>query len=339
MSRPLAVRLEGIWYEGRAGAWVLAPLSLLFAAGAALRRQFYRLGLRRAQRMTVPVVVIGNLSVGGTGKSPLVAALAMGLRCRGRRVGVLTRGYGARLARPVRVDRDSDPAAVGDEAHMLARDTGLPVVASPDRVAGARELIAQGVELILCDDGLQHYALARDFEIVVIDAARGFGNGRLLPAGPLRERATRLASVDAVVVQGEPAMALAHWRGRLGRWTLQLVPEAARGVSDARRWIALERWRGARVHAVAGIGRPARFFAMLRAAGLEPIEHPFPDHHAFVAADLDFADGLPVLMTAKDAVKCRAFAGDQCWEIPVVADLQPAAGAALLDRIEALLEK
>lgn len=336
MRASLAARLERLWYADRGGSTLLAPFALLFAIGTAVRRHAYRRGWRRVHRVGVPVVVVGNLTVGGTGKSPLVAALALGLRRRGFRPGILTRGYGAADEAARRVSADSDPVQVGDEPRMLARDTGLPVVASVDRVAGARMLEADGVDVIVCDDGLQHYALARQFEIVVVDALRGLGNGRLLPAGPLREGPERLASVDVVVLNGVESVTpaeRARWQAREGLWTMRLIPEAARNLLDPREWRALEHFRGQRVHAVAGIGHPARFFATLRAAGIEPIEHPFPDHHAFVAADLDFGDGLSVLMTAKDAVKCRAFAQASWFELPVVVHLQPDGGESLVDLV------
>lgn len=328
--------LEGVWYDGRAGAWLLAPFSLLFSWGAAVRRALYRSGWRRAYRATVPVVVIGNLSVGGTGKSPLVASLAQSLRARGLRVGILTRGYGAKVGAPIRVSRESTPTEVGDEPVMLAISTGAEVVVSPDRAAGARALEAQGVEVILCDDGLQHYGLARDLEVVVIDAHRGFGNGRLLPAGPLRESPARLDTVDWVVINGGEVANRPPWQGRAGTLVMQLVPEAARGVADPVRWQSLEALRGQPVHAVAGIGHPARFFATLRAAGLEPREHAFADHHAFTAADFVFGDEHPILMTAKDAVKCRSFADARFWEIPVTTRLSPDGAKALVDAIDTL---
>jgi len=221
---------------------------------------------------------------------------------------------------------------------MLAIATGAEVMVSPDREAGARALEALGVDLILCDDGLQHYALARDLEIVVIDAARGLGNGRLLPAGPLREQASRLESVDWVVVNGvaDGNTASGAWRGRQGSVSMMLVPEALRGVADPLRWCSLESLRGEPVHAVAGIGHPARFFGMLRAVGLEVIEHAFVDHHAFAAGDLDFGDTHAILMTSKDAVKCRSFAAPRCWEVPVVARFAPEGAASLATAIEKL---
>lgn len=338
MSDALARWLEGIWYRGKPGAALLAPLAGLFAIASALRRAAFHRGLCRVHRARVPVVIIGNLSVGGTGKSPLVGALAGALRQRGVRIGILLRGYGSAAREPMRVTADTTAQDVGDEALMLAAASGAPVVVSPDRTAGAQALENIGVELILCDDGLQHYALARDLEIVVIDASRGLGNGRLLPAGPLRERHARLATVDWVVVNDNAtAGGVAEWRGRTGTLAMQLVPEALRSVPDTRVWRSLESFRGGPVHAVAAIGHPARFFSMLRAAGLELIEHPFADHHAFVAADVRFGDDLPVLMTAKDAVKCRGFADARYWEVPVAVRLAPDGGAALIDALTSLV--
>jgi tetraacyldisaccharide 4'-kinase len=219
---------------------------------------------------------------------------------------------------------------------MLASSTGVEVIVCPDRAAGARVLEALGVEVIICDDGLQHYALARDLEVVVIDARRGLGNGRLLPAGPLRESAQRLDSVDWVVINGAEANDVPAWRGRVGSLVMQLVPEAARSIADPLAWQSIEGWRGERVHAVAGIGHPARFFDLLRAAGIEPIEHAFADHHAFTAGDFAFGDNLPILMTSKDAVKCAGFADARFWEIPVATRLLPDGARGLVEAIETL---
>jgi len=334
--------LEAVWYQDRFGAALLAPLSIIFAAVTALRRAAYARGWRRGYRASIPVVVIGNLTVGGTGKTPLVAALADALQRRGLRVGILLRGYGASVSGPQRVMRGANAAEVGDEACLLAALTQACVLVSPERIAGAKALEREGVELILCDDGLQHYALARDLEIAVIDGRRGLGNGRLLPAGPLRESAARLASVDVVVLN---TTALEH-SPEAQRWaqilpadktlTLELVPEAARRLDDPRYWRSLQQFGQAPVHAVAGIGHPERFFAMLRAAGLTLIEHAFADHHRFTAADFDFGDTHPVLMTGKDAVKCRGFADQRLWELPVATKLSPDGGAMLIDRLVAL---
>jgi tetraacyldisaccharide 4'-kinase len=342
LARGLEGWLQEVWYEGRRGGFWLRPLSWLYALGAALHRAPYSLGLRRARRVGVPVAVVGNLTAGGTGKSPLVAALATAVAARGVAVGILTRGYGAARTAPRRIGPDDDAREAGDEPLMLARTTGLPVVAAVDRAAGAALLRAAGVQLVLCDDGLQHHALARDLEIVVVDAGRGFGNGRLLPAGPLREGASRLGTVDWVVLhdtapQGAREVAA---RGREGVLRMSLVPGPARRLAAGEASLEATRplgaFAGQRVHAVAGIGDPRRFFATLRAAGIEPVEHAFPDHHALSADDLAFGDGAPVLMTSKDAVKCGATADLRLWEVPVVARLDPDDGAALVTRLVAL---
>lgn len=358
MARGIEGWLQGVWYGGRGGAWLL-PLSWLFGLLSALHRFAYRSGLLRIHRAGVPVVVVGNLTAGGAGKSPLVAALAVALAARGIAVGVLMRGHGSGRRDPVRVTADDDPSQVGDEAVMSARATGLPVVAGADRARGATLLESLGVRLILCDDGLQHAALARDLEIAVIDARRGLGNGRLLPAGPLREGPGRLARVDWVVlhamsVVGEagtaaPGMGAAGtdadrseegsraWRGRSGTLTMRLEAGSAYPLTARMAPRALADFAGQPVHAVAGIGDPGRFFAMLRSAGLDPVEHPFPDHHPYLPQDLRFGDDAPVLMTAKDAVKCRQFVDPRLWEVPVLARLSPDGGRALIDRIAALV--
>lgn len=339
MSSALARWLEGVWYQGRRGAALLAPLAALFATFVGLRRALFQSGLLRSYRSSVPVIVIGNLSVGGTGKSPLVVVLARLLRARGLKPAVLTRGYGANVNAPTLVTADTDAARVGDEPVMLWIATGVPVMVSPDRAAGARALEALGIDLILCDDGLQHYALARDLEVVVIDAARGVGNGRLLPAGPLREVPARLESVDWVAINGEAdGSSASPWRGRVGTLHMQLVPEAPRSVRESRQWRSIESFRGGTVHAVAAIGHPSRFFAMLRAAGLELIEHPFADHHAFIADDFAFGDTRAILMTAKDAVKCASFADARFWEVPAAVRLGPDGGVGLVDSIVGILQ-
>lgn len=333
--------LNAWWYGDGVAGTLLAPLGMIFDAVTRLRRGLYRVGVLRAYRASVPVVIIGNLSVGGTGKSPLVAHIASTLARRGVRAGILLRGYGAAVRGPRRVLADTPVEEVGDEAVMLAGATGLPVVVSPERSAGARLLETQGIDLILCDDGLQHYALARDLEVVVIDAARGLGNGRLLPAGPLREGAERLASVDVVVLNGSDEVQAdrSAWRGREATLGMQLVPQALRGIGPGSRWQSIDRFVGHPVHAVAGIGHPERFFATLRAAGLTVVEHAFADHHAYSATDFAFGDRLPILMTTKDAVKCRSFADERFWELPVGVRLVPEEGRALIDRIDALCRR
>lgn len=329
--------LEATWYDasGRRGAW-LRPLGALFHGIVALRRAAFDAGWLRGERAGLPVVVVGNLSVGGTGKTPFSIWLARALEARGLRPGLLSRGYGGRVTGVRDVRPGDDPGEVGDEPLLLAAAGEWPVVVAPRRVAGAARLRERGAQLVICDDGLQHYALARDLEIALVDAARGFGNGRMLPAGPLREPASRLSRVDFVVLNGagewRPAIDLpAH--SLLRMW---LEPGAARPLAGgAPRPLAS--FRDTPVHAVAAIGNPGRFFSTLRAAGLELREHAFPDHHAFRAADLDFGDALPVLMTSKDAVKCRAFSDARLWELPVEARLEPGGGEALLERVATLV--
>jgi tetraacyldisaccharide 4'-kinase len=335
--------LESVWYDatGRKGRW-LRPLAAVFGGVVALRAAAYRRGLARGVHPGIPVVVIGNLTVGGTGKTPFTIWLAQELRARGVTPGLLARGYGGAGHGARRVEADSEPRDVGDESTLLHAATGLPVVVAAARPVGAALLKSAGVDLILCDDGLQHLRLARDVEIAIVDGGRGFGNGRLLPAGPMREPAARLARCDFVVVNGpvSPAAAAAlGGRGGQGAFTMQLVPGLARRLGGDREERDLASFRGAPVHAVAAIGNPVRFHETLRAAGLRLIEHPFPDHHAFDPQDLRFDDDHPILMTSKDAVKCRAFADSRMWELPVAARLEPDAGLTIVEHVMTLLPR
>ncbi len=312
---------------------ILAPLSILFGAAVFARRALYRLRLLPSVRIGIPVIVVGNINAGGSGKTPLVLWIAGYLKAGGWRPGIVSRGYGGRNAElglaPVEVSIASDPAAVGDEPLLLARRSGSPVWVGADRVAACRALRIQHPEcdVLVLDDGLQHYRLARDVEIAVVDA-RGFGNGRLFPAGPLREPVSRLAGVDAVV-----------WNGTEGAkgYPMRLDGSEFVRLADAGRTVAATALGSTRVHAVAGIGDPARFFRHLEALGLEVVPHPFPDHHAFAASDLDFGDLLPVVMTEKDAVKCKSYAssaaGQRLWVLPVSAELDPAFGALLEEKL------
>jgi tetraacyldisaccharide 4'-kinase len=331
-----ADRLLLAWYRPRPGllAIALAPLALAFGAVAALRRGLYRHGVLVAVCLPVPVIVVGNIAVGGTGKTPLVAALAAALSARGFRPGCVSRGYGRReeagAPAALRVGPEASADEVGDEPLLLAR-RGIPVAVGRDRVAAARLLLAgtPACDVVIADDGLQHYRLARDLEIAVVDAERGLGNGWLLPAGPLREPGTRLAGVDAVVVNGadapRPGLPVAAY-------AMALVPGPLRRV-DGTSGQADAGTLGGRVHAVAGIGNPSRFFAGLNALGFDAIAHPFPDHHRYAAADLAFGDDLPVVMTEKDAVKCLSFADERCWYLPVEAKLDPALLSLVEERL------
>lgn len=343
-----AARLQAIWYRAARPPLPLRLLSRLFGLIVMVRRAAYASGLCRARRLPRPVVVVGNLTVGGSGKTPLVIWLAERLRAQGMRPGIILRGYGGSAERgrePHRVEPDSDAAIVGDEAVVLRRRTGLPVVVCRARARAAQRLLLEGVDVILADDGLQHLGLARDCEIAVLDAQRGLGNGYLLPAGPLREPATRLAEVDIVVVNGEgeaaraaaAAAGLGQAAGRPGPLIMRVGGERLRPLDEAGETVALSSLAGQEVHAVAGIGNPERFFAQLAAAGLRVRAHAFPDHHRYRAADLTFGDALPLLMTEKDAVKCRGFGAANRWYLPVAASFAAADAGALLARLRSCL--
>lgn len=320
-------RLERTWYRDDWPARLLAPLGHAYCALATARRRAYRAGWRQSWRASVPVVVVGNITVGGTGKTPLVVWLSERLAEAGFRPGIVSRGYGgAAGAGPQRVGEDSRPERVGDEPVLLATRTRRPVVVGRDRPAAVRHLLAQdGCDIVLSDDGLQHYRLQRDLEIAVVDGERRFGNGRCLPAGPLREPPVRLQEADFVVANGA---------AKEGEVPMHLVGDELHGVAVSHRRRPLDALAGTAVHAVAGIGHPRRFFDELRARGLEVREHPFPDHHRFRAADLLFDDDLPVVMTEKDAVKCRPFARPGHWCLPVRAVLPEDFGERLLARLK-----
>ncbi|MBI3149998.1 MAG: tetraacyldisaccharide 4'-kinase [Betaproteobacteria bacterium] len=312
----LEQHLVEAWYAPRLRLRLLplVPLALVFAALVAVRRAAYRAGLLRCARLEVPVCVVGNVCVGGTGKTPLVLALAEALVARGWHPGLITRAYGSRLSAPRMVVPQSTAEDVGDEA-LLLRDSGCPVWAGRDRVATARALLDARPEcdLIISDDGLQHYALARDAELVVVDAQRGFGNGWPLPAGPLREPRNRLIEATAVVVHAHAAAAApahAKWIMRLegARFEQLRAPEVTAEAAH---------FHNLRVVAVAGIGNPQRFFSSLAALGIVAETHAFPDHHFYQPADLVFPQAEAILLTAKDAVKCRQFADHRFWVLPV----------------------
>jgi tetraacyldisaccharide 4'-kinase len=334
---------DAIWYGRSRWRWLLWPASGAFRAAVTLRRSVYRRGLKRSIELPVPVVVVGNVTVGGTGKTPLIIWLAARLAERGLTVGIVSRGYrGAARAWPQWVEPGSDPRLVGDEPVLLAARTGCAVVAGPDRVAAARELLSRkAVDVLLSDDGLQHYRMRRAFEIAVVDGQRGLGNGLCLPAGPLREPASRLAAVDAVVVNGarpeggadtETVEALAAVDPNK-LYAARLVATGVYRLSD-RVPAALGDFAGRKVHAVAGIGHPERFFDLLERAGAAVTRHPLPDHAAIRPQDLDHEPGVAVLITEKDAVKCRGFGNDDVWVVTVELELD--AGERL---IGSLLER
>lgn len=333
--------LERTWYR-TTPAWpvvaaALLPLSAAFWLISGLRRLGYRYGWLRASSLRVPVIVVGNLTVGGTGKTPLVLWLAQALRARGYQPGILSRGYRGHSDTPREVDATATAAEVGDEPLLLARASGCPVWIGADRVAAGTRLLDShpGCNVLIADDGLQHYRLARQVEIAVVDNDRGHGNGLPLPAGPLREPLSRLQRVSAVVIHagvlqqadrtlaaGRPAFAMALAGTRLVN------------LADSGQVRNLASLRGTRVHAVAGIGNPRRFFDRLAGEGLTVTRHAFPDHHAYRPDDLDFGDDTPVLMTEKDAVKCSAFARPHWWALAAEAVLDPGLDELVIARLQ-----
>ncbi|MGX5868212.1 tetraacyldisaccharide 4'-kinase [Enterobacter cloacae] len=320
-----------IW-SGESPLWLLLlPLSWLYGLVSGIIRLLYRLGLKRAWRAPVPVVVVGNLTAGGNGKTPVVIWLVEQLQKRGIRPGVVSRGYGGKAAHyPLILTPDTTTAEAGDEPVLIYQRTGAPVAVSPVRSDAVQALLAEhDVQIIITDDGLQHYALARDKEIVVIDGVRRFGNGWWLPAGPMRERASRLKSVDAVIVNGGVAQP--------GEIPMQLQPGMAINLLTGERQ-AVSRLPA--LVAMAGIGHPPRFFATLEQCGARLEKRvPLADHQALVAEQVDAltTSGQTLIMTEKDAVKCRAFAKENWWYLPVDAELSGEQPEHLLQELIALV--
>jgi tetraacyldisaccharide 4'-kinase len=308
--------LENLWYSDSGFHRLLLPLAWVYCGWMVLRRAAYQRGLVKSVKPACKIIVVGNIVAGGSGKTPLVIALANQLAGAGLKVGLLCSGYrGQGTSWPRAVTAESDPYTVGDEAVLLARKTGLPVMAGRDRVAAANALLATGdFSVLICDDGLQHYALQRDLEIVTVDAHSRYGNGACLPAGPLREPVSRLRSVSAVIGLGDRIPGSTS--------SAALVAENACELDNPGNCRPLSDFAGRRVHAVAGIARAERFFNRLQAAGVELQKHAFSDHHPFKATDLPADDSLPILMTEKDAVKCQVFSRPNCWYVPVELELE-----------------
>jgi len=303
----------GLWH------FILFPLSIVFLSLVFWRRLAYRIGFLKSHKLPVPVIVVGNISVGGAGKTPLVSYLAKQLKTYGYSPGIISRGYGANLqSLVVEVTAQDNPLEVGDEPVLLARQTSCPVFVSAKRYAAALSLLRAHPEcnVILSDDGLQHYAIKREIEIAVVDAQRGFSNGLLLPAGPLREPVSRLDDVDAVVLNGGIS-----GLDQQNTFSMQLEPADFRQVINTDKSANVRDFAGKKIVAVAGIGNPSRFFKVLDQLGLTHDDYSFPDHHAFQKQELSFPQADLILMTEKDAVKCKEIADDRCWFLPVSSTL------------------
>ena len=335
------------WYRGAWWLWLLRPLEWLFRSVAAMRRLAYRTGMLAVYRAPVPVVVVGNITVGGTGKTPVIIALCDALQVQGFRVGVVSRGYGARSGVfPHRVSEHSSPADCGDEALLVLRRTGCTCVVDPDRSSAIQVLLAHDkrIDVILSDDGLQHYGMARDFEIALLDARRRTGNGFCLPAGPLREPVSRLNGVDQVLLRGDSQVEFKEQaEGEAGRErivdgrhvaTVRYALGDCWALADGAVLSLSPAALGQHVYAVAGIGQPEQFFTQLQALGFVLERRPFADHHLFEAADFQAMGDLPILMTEKDAVKCAGLAGDRAYAVRLQAQVPD----ALVSRLVRLLK-
>ncbi|MFK8030518.1 MAG: tetraacyldisaccharide 4'-kinase [Gammaproteobacteria bacterium] len=322
--------IHSVWYDGAVSGIVLVPLSWLYHLVLLVRAYFFTRGWKARYRSSLPVIVVGNITAGGVGKTPFVIWLVEWLQRKGHKPGVITRGYGGELSDSTFVTTLHSAREVGDEALMMFRRLSVPVVVGRSRSNSAAMLEESGVTIIVTDDGLQHYALERDVEICLVDGQRKFGNGRLLPSGPLREPVNRLESVTTVVNHvaalddGQSGMALGNPRLR------QLTTGQTRELSV---------FEGKSVHAVAGLGNPERFFTSLERAGLNVVAHPFSDHHDYVSHDVDFADDLPVLMTDKDAVKCEHFARDTFYAVRVDAQVSSDVERSILEAVNSFRVK
>lgn len=310
-------RIVALWYSQQRPWWwyFLLPLTMLYALVTYGRRWAYSQGWLTSYRAQLPVIVVGNITVGGTGKTPVTLTLVRWLQEQGYQPVIVSRGYGGETTYPAVVTAQSLAHEVGDEPLLLWQQSGVPVVVDRQRARAVALVEAQQLgNIVITDDGLQHYALARDLELVVIDHSRGLGNGWLLPAGPLREPRQRLKTITCVIENGgQQSQPHAH----PPVFAMHLQPSACLPVNPECRQAPPQ--PPMLIHAVAGIGHPLRFFQTLKQLGYQIIEHPFPDHHAFVATDLAFADNLPIVMTSKDAVKCRSFADQRYWQLPVEA--------------------
>jgi len=303
-------RLDFYWNSINSVSIVLLPLSGLFCLLSTIRRYLYKLGIFKSYKAPLPVIIIGNISVGGTGKTPLIIELVKQLQLLGKNPGVISRGYGGSATTwPQLVNEKSTAEKVGDEPQLIFQHTKCPLVVGPNRQHDIELLIKQfDCDVVLADDGMQHYALQRDVEIAVVDSQRYFGNGFCIPSGPLREKPSRLKQVDLVLING----------GNDNQVSFSLQPLHCKAVGhNVQGNIKLDEFTGKSVHAVAGIGNPERFFNMLSAKGINVIPHAFADHYSYKVSDFMFNDDMPVLMTEKDAVKCLDFDLPNLWSVPV----------------------
>ncbi len=327
--------VQNTWYGESPLRRLLLPFTWIYSVVIACRRLLYSSGVLRSYQVSVPVIIVGNITVGGTGKTPLTIWLAQQLAANGYKPGIISRGYRGMVGpNPMEATADSDPAVVGDEAILIASRSECPVVIHPDRVAAAKLAIELGANVIVSDDGLQHYRLGRDFEIAVVDGTRRYGNRLLLPAGPLREPLSRLDTINQILVQRETdgSSELLHRSSDPPPVDFRLVASAICRLdnSDIRN---IGDFSGTKVHALAGIGNPERFFRLLEGCDIEVIRHPLPDHADITPGDLDFDDDLNVVMTEKDAVKCRWLDTSNCWYVAVDVAFNDADTEDLLSRI------
>jgi tetraacyldisaccharide 4'-kinase len=330
--------LHRVWYEGASSFQILLPFSGLYWLLITLRRGLFRIGFFGRYKARVPVIIVGNITAGGTGKTPVTVWLSRELDDRGFVPGIVSRGYGgSRSSTSMRVDSASDAGVVGDEPVLLAQRTGCPVVVDANRARAVQMLVDDGVNVIIADDGLQHYCLERDYEICVIDGSRGLGNRLLLPAGPMRETIDRLGQVDQVLINGRrsgPGESLTVVEQNAIEFEL-VATEVRRLNGSLTR--PIERFAGTTVHAVAAIGNPTRFFDMLRMHGMQVIEHALRDHASLTNNDLRFGDDFEILMTEKDAVKLRGSMPDKFWQVPVEVKIDSLVAGPWLEQIESRL--
>lgn len=335
--------LVNAWYKKSTWLYLLWPFSLIYRLIAAVRHGCYQSGIFRSWKAPIPVIVVGNITVGGTGKTPLVVAVVKALQMQGLQPAIVSRGYGSKApSYPYHVRCDTPPEYAGDEPLLLARRTQVPVVIGADRVAAVQSLLEHhACDVIVSDDGLQHYALSRDIELLVVDGQRVFGNGMCLPAGPLREPVKRVRRCDYIVGNGNIKHPI---DSTVTTFTMQLMPIGFERLTSGsgQHPIDLSRWNQPKhVHGVAGIGNPERFFNSLRQMGFTVIEHAFDDHHQYQASDLQFADQLPIIMTEKDAVKVAGLQQhidhDNCWYLPINAVTDKDLFSLLGERTKSLL--